>query len=119
MSYLPYARAPWDEIVPGLWQGGHDYHPLRHRNAVYVAVNRLRAALEPIAGKDAVRSTATHYALAPGLRVLFCRAVRRLGVGAFRGRAAGGLDLVGYARRHRLSTAQAAWELALHAAESG
>ena len=27
MSYLPYARAPWDEIVPGLWQGGHDYEP--------------------------------------------------------------------------------------------
>src|SRR5262249_5883294 len=27
MSYVPYARARWDEIVPGLWQGGHDYEP--------------------------------------------------------------------------------------------
>jgi len=117
------AEAGGDGVTPealwlAVWQGGHDYHPLRHRNAVYVAVNRLRAALEPIAGKDAVRSTATHYALAPGLRVLFCRAVRRLGIGAFRGRGAG-RDVVDYARRHRLSTAQAAWELALHAAESG
>lgn len=25
MIGVPYADAPWNEIVPGLWQGGHDW----------------------------------------------------------------------------------------------
>ncbi|MCU1281919.1 MAG: transcriptional regulator, family, partial [bacterium] len=116
------AEAGSDGITPealylAVWHGSDDYHALRHRNAVYVAVNRLRAALEPIAGKDALRSTATHYALAPGLRIAVCRAVRRLDLAGFRGRAGDGLDVHGYARRHRLPASQARWELALHAAE--
>jgi protein-tyrosine phosphatase len=27
MSHVPYARTRWDQIVPRLWQGGHDYEP--------------------------------------------------------------------------------------------
>ena len=106
-----------EALYHAVWRPSDDYHPLRHRNAVYVAVNRLRAALEPIAGKEALRSTATHYALAPSLRIAVCRAVRRLDVAAFATRAADGLDARGYARRHALPEAQARWELALHAAE--
>ena len=113
-----------DGITPealylAVWNGSDAYHALRHRNAVYVAVNRLRAALEPIAGKDAVRSTSTHYALAPGLRIAIWRSVRRLDVAGFRGRTSDGLDPQAYARRHRLPLSQARWELALHAAEQG
>jgi hypothetical protein len=105
-----------EELHHAVWRTRDEYHPLRHRNAVYVAVNRLRGALEPIAGKEALRSTATHYALAPGLRIAVVRAVRRLDVAAFAGRAADGLDAPGYARRHGLPESQARWELALHAA---
>lgn len=116
------AEAGDDGITPealyfAVWHGSDDYHPLRHRNAVYVAVNRLRAALEPIAGKEAVRSTSTQYALAPGLRVAVCRALRRIDPSGWGGRGSDGLDAAGYARRHRLPGAQARWELALHAAE--
>ena len=106
-----------DALYHAVWRPSDDYHPLRHRNAVYVAVNRLRAALEPIAGKEALRSTATHYALAPSLRIAVCRSVRRLDVAAFPTRAVDGLDARGYARRHALPEAQARWELALHVAE--
>jgi len=34
--------------------GGREYHPLRHRSTVYVAINRLRAALDPLVGADAI-----------------------------------------------------------------
>ena len=116
------AEAGSDGITPealylAVWQGSDAYHPLRHRNAIYVAVNRLRAALEPVAGKEVVRSTSTHYALAPGLRIAVRRAVRRLDVASFRQRPRDALDASGYARRYRLSGSQARWELALHAAE--
>jgi len=106
-----------ETLYHAVWRG-EDYHALRHRNAVYVAVNRLRAALEPIGGHEALRSTATHYALAPGLRIAVCRAVRRLDIGGFAERAVDG-DARGYARRHALPAAQARWELALHAAMRG
>jgi hypothetical protein len=32
--------------------GGREYHHLRHRSTVYVAITRLRAALEPLLGAD-------------------------------------------------------------------
>jgi protein-tyrosine phosphatase len=31
---VPYARTRWDEIVPGLFQGGHDYDELRKMSSV-------------------------------------------------------------------------------------
>jgi len=34
--------------------GGREYNPLRHRSTVYVAINRLRAALDPLVGADAI-----------------------------------------------------------------
>jgi protein-tyrosine phosphatase len=33
MSHVPYARARWNEIIPGLWQGGHDFEPTGNRSA--------------------------------------------------------------------------------------
>jgi protein-tyrosine phosphatase len=27
VTYIPYAPSRWNRIVPGLWQGGHDYEP--------------------------------------------------------------------------------------------
>jgi len=33
-----------EALYAGVW-GGRNYHPLRHRNAIYVAINRLRRAL--------------------------------------------------------------------------
>jgi hypothetical protein len=104
-----------EALYHAVWHPRNEYHPLRHRNAVYVAVNRLRAALEPVAGKQALRSTATHYALAPRLRIAVCRAIAPLDVAGFARRAADGLDARTYARRHALPLPQARWELALHA----
>lgn len=31
MTGVPYCADPWNEIVPGLWMGGHDYMPTADR----------------------------------------------------------------------------------------
>ena len=54
--------------------GGTEYHPLRHRNAVYVALTRLRESLGAVLARDAfVEGPDGRYRIAPGVRV----AVRR------------------------------------------
>ena len=54
--------------------GGTEYHPLRHRNAVYVALTRLRESLGAVLARDAfVEGPDGRYRIAPGMRV----AVRR------------------------------------------
>jgi hypothetical protein len=45
-----------EELYLGIWPGG-EYHTLRNRNAVHVALTRLRAALEPIVGADVLQKT--------------------------------------------------------------
>jgi DNA-binding response OmpR family regulator/tetratricopeptide (TPR) repeat protein len=46
-----------DALFRDVW-GGHDYHPLRHRNTVYVAVKRLRQTLRKLFGERNVIETA-------------------------------------------------------------
>jgi hypothetical protein len=54
--------------------GGREYHPLRHRNAVYVALTRLRESLSAVLARDAfLEGPDGRYRIAPGVRV----AVRR------------------------------------------
>ncbi|MCB9559680.1 MAG: helix-turn-helix domain-containing protein [Kofleriaceae bacterium] len=40
-----------EQLFLGVW-GGHEYHPLRHRNTVYVAVKRLRQTLRTLLEDD-------------------------------------------------------------------
>jgi DNA-binding response OmpR family regulator/tetratricopeptide (TPR) repeat protein len=46
-----------DALFRDVW-GGRDYHPLRHRNTVYVAVKRLRQMLRKLLGERNVIETA-------------------------------------------------------------
>lgn len=58
------------EILHQRLTGANDYHPLRNRNALYVAVRRLRAALDPLVGVGSVeRIDNARYRLAPRLSV--------------------------------------------------
>jgi len=59
--------------------GGTEYHPLRHRNAVYVALTRLRESLGAVLARDAfVEGPDGRYRISPGVRV----AVRRSWMGS-------------------------------------
>ena len=58
--------------------GGTEYHPLRHRNAVYVALTRLRESLDALLARDAfVEGPDGRYRISSGVRV----AVRRSWMG--------------------------------------
>ena len=58
--------------------GGREYHPLRHRNAVYVALTRLRESLGAVLERDAfVEGPDGRYRIAPDVRA----AVRRSWMG--------------------------------------
>jgi DNA-binding response OmpR family regulator len=48
--------------------GGREYHPLRHRNTIYVAITRLRRALaELLPGREVVETTHQGWRLAAGI----------------------------------------------------
>jgi DNA-binding winged helix-turn-helix (wHTH) protein len=48
--------------------GGRDYHPLRHRNTIYVAITRLRRALqELLPGREVVETTPQGWRLCVGV----------------------------------------------------
>jgi tetratricopeptide (TPR) repeat protein len=53
--------------------GGAEYHPLRHRNAVYVALARLRESLAVLARNLFLEGPDHRYRMAPGLRVAMRR----------------------------------------------
>jgi DNA-binding winged helix-turn-helix (wHTH) protein len=60
-----------------VWRGT-EYHPLRHRNAVYVALTRLRESLGAVLARDAfVEGPDGRYRVTPDLRI----AVRRTWTG--------------------------------------
>lgn len=62
-----------EQMYLELWKGS-EYHPLRHRNMVYVALQRVRSELRALTGGEPITLIdESRYALAPGLRV----AVRR------------------------------------------
>ncbi|MEM9492827.1 MAG: helix-turn-helix domain-containing protein, partial [Myxococcota bacterium] len=46
-----------EELFRDVW-GGREYHPLRHRNTVYVAVKRLRQTLRKLLGERDIIETA-------------------------------------------------------------
>ncbi|MDC3982188.1 AAA family ATPase [Polyangium jinanense] len=48
--------------------GGREYHPLRHRNTIYVAITRLRRALqELLPGREVVETTPQGWRLSAGV----------------------------------------------------
>ena len=60
-------------LYRNVW-GGREYHPLRHRNAVYVALTRLRESVASVLARDAfVEISDGRYRISPSVRV----AVRR------------------------------------------
>lgn len=63
-----------EQLFLGVW-GGHEYHPLRHRNTVYVAVKRLRQTLRALLDddRDLVETTAAGWRLADGLDIALIR----------------------------------------------
>jgi len=63
--------------------GGREYHPLRHRNTIYVAITRLRRALqELLPGREVVETTPQGWRLSSGVSLSV------LGEDASRARAA-------------------------------
>jgi hypothetical protein len=68
------AGASIEDLYTRVW-GGPPYHPLRHRNTVYVAITRLRASLEPAVGADVLLEHGDgRYRLASTVRVAVRRA---------------------------------------------
>lgn len=62
-----------EEMYLGLW-GGREYHPLHHRNMVYVALQRTRKALEALVGREPLARVGDgRYRIGDGLAI----AVRR------------------------------------------
>src|SRR5437016_5047732 len=58
-----------------VWGGG-EYHPLRHRNALYVAVNRARGALRELLGRPAaIETLPSGWRLAPDLDACVIRSI--------------------------------------------
>lgn len=53
-----------EQLFYDVW-GGREYHPLQHRNTIYVAITRLRQALrELLPGRDIIETTASGWRLA-------------------------------------------------------
>jgi len=61
------APVPAEELYRDVW-GGLEYHTLRHRNTVYVGVNRLRRALAEVAsGTEVIVTTPEGWRIADGV----------------------------------------------------
>ncbi|MCB9560131.1 MAG: helix-turn-helix domain-containing protein [Kofleriaceae bacterium] len=59
-----------EPLYLGVWRG-REYHPLRHRNTVYVGISRLRRALaEVLPGRTVIETTPTGWRLARGVRAV-------------------------------------------------
>lgn len=66
-----------EDLYRRVW-GGATYHPLHHRNALYVALNRLRAGLEEILpGRDVVVRTAAGWRIADDVDACVAVAARQ------------------------------------------
>ncbi|MEZ4400171.1 MAG: winged helix-turn-helix domain-containing protein [Kofleriaceae bacterium] len=65
-----------EQLFLGVW-GGREYHPLRHRNTVYVAVKRLRQTLKGLRGDDReiIETAAGGWRLADGVDAVVVRPV--------------------------------------------
>ena len=57
--------------------GGREYHPLRHRNTVYVALNRLRQLLrELLPGREVVETASNGWRLSREVDICAIRSKR-------------------------------------------
>jgi hypothetical protein len=63
-----------EQLFLVVW-GGREYHPLRHRNTVYVAVKRLRQTLKALVGDDreVIETAAGGWRLADGIDAIVVR----------------------------------------------
>ena len=68
------AVVPAETLFLGVW-GGREYHPLRHRNTLYVAIKRLRTTLRDLLGEDReiVETAAGGWRLADGVDAIVIR----------------------------------------------
>jgi DNA-binding winged helix-turn-helix (wHTH) protein/tetratricopeptide (TPR) repeat protein len=76
LAYLIEAEggpATPEALYRAVW-GGREYHPLRHRNTLYVAINRLRGILdELLPGRDVIETVPGGWRLAPGVEACVIR----------------------------------------------
>jgi hypothetical protein len=56
-------------------RGGQGYHPLRHRNAIYVALTRLRESLEDVVAGELVEVVEGRCRVPASLQVAVVEAV--------------------------------------------
>ncbi|MBK9030759.1 MAG: winged helix-turn-helix domain-containing protein [Myxococcales bacterium] len=65
-----------EQLFLGVW-GGREYHPLRHRNTVYVAVKRLRQTLKGLIAdeREIIETAAGGWRLADGVDAVVVRPV--------------------------------------------
>jgi len=100
--------------------GGREYHVLRHRSSAYVAMTRLRTALEPLIGKQAIlEGTDGRYRLRPGLRsaTLTSASGARPDAALPQESSLPAADLVRVASRLERSLLSVRWAIAIDAAE--
>jgi len=63
------AQKSVEELYLTVWRAS-SYHPLRHRNTVYVAINRLRGGVERLLGRELLqRHGEAGYSLMPNVAV--------------------------------------------------
>lgn len=84
------AGASLEEIFARVWGGS--FHPLRHRNAVYVALARLKESLRPFSRDVRITHDGDRYRLAGPLPVAVRRKADRDGVREALGKLSGGND---------------------------
>jgi DNA-binding response OmpR family regulator len=82
--------ASLEEIFARVWGGS--FHPLRHRNAVYVALARLKESLRPFSRDVRITHDGDRYRLAGPLPVAVRRKADRDGVREALGKLSGGND---------------------------
>jgi tetratricopeptide (TPR) repeat protein len=65
---------PAETLFLSVW-GGREYHPLRHRNTLYVAIKRLRTTLRDLLGeeREIVETAAGGWRLADGIDAIVIR----------------------------------------------
>jgi DNA-binding winged helix-turn-helix (wHTH) protein len=65
-----------EQLFVSVW-GGREYHPLRHRNTVYVAVKRLRQTLKALIGdeREVIETAAGGWRVTDGVDVVVVRPV--------------------------------------------
>ena len=62
-----------ERLYQVVW-GGHDYHPLRHRNTLYIALNRTRKLVEELdESREVIRREGTGWTISPDIDLAIAR----------------------------------------------